>query len=173
MRLSGKVYMLPPAVFHDVNTDAIIAGKHLRLPEEEFGKHAFEGIVPEFVEEVRHRPILLCGRNMGCGSSREQAPKALMHAGVKVVLAESFGYIFYRNAVNLGLPVLQYADADRIHLLEDAEVTVDLDNGVVETADGERVQAVPPPPIVRRILSAGGLFQALSRGDLAGGGDTA
>ncbi|HID18810.1 TPA: 3-isopropylmalate dehydratase, partial [Candidatus Bathyarchaeota archaeon] len=92
----------------NVDTDAIIPGKYLVLTRpEELAAHALEGLNPEFPSKIGEFTVLVAGRNFGCGSSREHAPLALKHAGVKCVLAESFARIFFRNAVNLGLPVLE------------------------------------------------------------------
>ena len=89
----------------DIDTDVIIPGKYLRTKNMEvFAAHAMEGIDPEFAKRVEHGDIIVAGRNFGCGSSREQAPLALKYAGVACVIAKSFARIFFRNAINVGLP---------------------------------------------------------------------
>jgi 3-isopropylmalate dehydratase small subunit len=93
---------------NNINTDIIIPSKYLTsLDPDELAKHAMEGLDPNFAEKAKSGVIIVAGKNFGCGSSREQAPIALKHAGVKCILAESFARIFYRNAINIGLPLLE------------------------------------------------------------------
>ncbi|MEM3047126.1 MAG: 3-isopropylmalate dehydratase small subunit, partial [Candidatus Bathyarchaeia archaeon] len=91
-----------------VDTDVILPGKYLGITDPaELAKHAMEGLDPSFPERVKRSPILVAGRNFGCGSSREEAPRALKYAGASCIIAESFARIFYRNAINVGLPILE------------------------------------------------------------------
>ena len=163
MKLTGHSFRLPEPLWDDINTDVIIAGRHLRLPEQELGHHAFEGVVEGFPELVRERPIMVAGANMGCGSSREQAPKALIGCGVKLILAQSFGFIFHRNAINLGLPVLTVPDADLLQALADRELIVDLGSGVIQSNGRELARVEPLGPSLLRILDAGGILPLLSK----------
>lgn len=162
MKVTGRVLRLPPPLWDDINTDIIIAGRYLRLPEEQLGRHAFEGVVDGFPALARGRSILVAGANMGCGSSREQAPKALIGCGVKLVLAQSFGFIFHRNAINLGLPVLAVPDDGLLQALAaDSEITADLARGTIH-GDGRRLaQTAPLEPNLLRILEAGGILPLL------------
>ncbi|MBU2617622.1 MAG: 3-isopropylmalate dehydratase small subunit, partial [Euryarchaeota archaeon] len=99
----------------DVNTDAIIPGRYLTINDpKELAKHVFEGVLPEFAQQVQPGDIIVAGRNFGCGSSREHAPLALKGAGISCIIAKSFARIFFRNAINVGLPVLECDKIDQI-----------------------------------------------------------
>ncbi len=162
MKVIGRAGRLPPPLWDDINTDIIIPNRFLRVDEDKIGRHAFEGVVDDFPSLARERSILVVGANMGCGSSREQAPKALIGCGVKLILAQSFGYIFHRNAINLGLPVLAVPDAGLLQALVDSgEITVDLIHGTI-FEDGQEVARVEPlGESVLRILEAGGILRLL------------
>jgi len=137
----------------DVDTDVIIPGPYLRTKDvRELACHAMEGLDPEFAEKVRPGDVIVAGRNFGCGSSREQAPLALREAGVSCVVAKSFARIFYRNAINVGLPVVE---ADVVCIQGD-EVEVDLSRGTV-TVGGRRFQGTKIPDFLLEILQDGGL----------------
>jgi 3-isopropylmalate/(R)-2-methylmalate dehydratase small subunit len=140
----------------DVNTDAIIPGKYLTLTDpKELAKYAMDGLDPSFSKKVKERSIIVAGRNFGCGSSREQAPLALKHAGVKCIIAESFARIFYRNAINVGLPVLKYKSISK-RMEEGDEVKVDLKAGIVENISRkETIQVTPLPDFLLEILDQG------------------
>jgi len=137
----------------DVDTDVIIPGKYLRTKDASlWAHHVMEGLRPEFASNVRKGDIVVAGRNFGCGSSREQAPLALKEAGVAVVVARSFARIFYRNAINIGLPLVE-ADVDA---KEGDAVEVDLSAGTVKV--GKRTyQGTKLPPFLMEILQDGGL----------------
>ncbi len=158
MQVTGGVFALPVALADHLNTDAILASAHLRLPEEELGEKALANVLPGFSAQVENCPILVGGVNFGCGSSREQAPKALLACGIQVILAESFATIFRRNALNLGLAPLVVSG------IQDAtipgELTVALDTGCV-TGEGLSLQGEPLAPLALRILNAGGLLPLL------------
>ncbi|MBO1077071.1 3-isopropylmalate dehydratase small subunit [Roseomonas marmotae] len=140
----------------EVNTDVILPGRYLSLRKpEELGRHCMEGLDPGFIKRVRPGDILAVGRNFGCGSSREHAVIALKAAGVSAIVAVSAARIFFRNAVNLGLPVILCPDAAQA-LREGEEAGVDLDRMAV-TQGGESWQAAPLGDEVRAILAAGGL----------------
>ena len=140
----------------DVNTDAIIPGKYLTLTDpKELAKYAMDGLDPSFSKKVKEKSIIVAGRNFGCGSSREQAPLALKHAGVKCIIAESFARIFYRNAINVGLPVLECKSISE-RMEEGDEVKVDLKAGIIETISRkETIQVTPLPDFLLEILDQG------------------
>lgn len=159
MTVEGCILRLPEELHAEVNTDVIIAGRYLRLPEEELAQHAFEGVIPNFQTLAKQRSILVAGRNMGAGSSREQAPKALLGAGIRLVLAESFGSIFFRNAINLGLPVLHVPNAVGLFTMDD-EVVANLETGALHRR-GVQVATVALPNHIMKILRAGGILPLL------------
>jgi len=153
-KLRGRVHVFGD----DINTDYIIAGKYKFKTKDmrELARHAFEDIDPEFVSRVRPGDIVVAGSNFGCGSSREQAPLVLLHAGISAVVAVSFARIFFRNAINTGLPVLQ-CPVSGLH--NGDELSVDLASGsVVSLQDGRCWQANPLPPVMLSILQDGGLI---------------
>ena len=142
----------------DVNTDVIFPGKYTYsvLDPEEMAKHALEDLDPAFALEVKPGDIVLAGKNFGCGSSREQAATCLKYAGVQAVVAKSFARIFFRNAINQGLPVVQCSEAvDNAEAGE--EISIDFSKGVVKTSKGV-FDFVPLPQSILRILDAGGLI---------------
>ena len=149
--------------FHnDVDTDQIIASQYLLLSSvEEMKEHAFESLDGEFVGEVRPGDIIVAGENFGCGSSREQAPGVLKALGVKAVVAKSFARIFYRNAINIGLPVLVSKDFYDVAEAK-AEVELDLSEGTI-TACGVTYTCTKLPPYMQNILNQGGLIASLNR----------
>lgn len=141
----------------DVNTDFILPGIYLELTDpEEMGRHAMEGIDPEFAGKVRPGDVVVGGRNFGLGSSREHAPIALKHSGVSAVIAEGFARIFYRNATNLGLPALECPDASKEIKTGDT-VEVALDKGTIVVNGSKTLSFVPVPEFMMEILAAGGL----------------
>lgn len=151
MRSSGKAVCIGP----DIDTDLIIAGRYLRTKDRSvWAEHVFEDLDPGLAGRLGGA-CLIAGKNMGCGSSREQAPVALKEAGVVCVIAPGFARIFFRNAINVGLPVLE---CESIECREGAAVTFDLEEGWVEL-DGERLAVRPLSPRMREILKAGGLIE--------------
>ena len=146
-------------VFGDnVNTDEIIPARYLVTTDaEELGRHCMDGIRPGFSAEVRPGDMVVAGENFGCGSSREHAPLALKGAGVSCVLAKSFARIFFRNAVNIGLPIVESPEAASA-VKEGDRITVDLAAGAVTTPDGRTFKVAPFPDFLRRIMDAGGLM---------------
>lgn len=151
-KLSGRVHRLGD----EVNTDVILPGRYLALRKpEELGKHCLEGLDPGFAARIRPGDILAVGRNFGCGSSREHAVIALKAAGVGAIVAVSAARIFFRNAVNLGLPVLLCAEAAAA-LREGEDASIDLD-ALSVTQGRQSWQAAPLGAEVRAILAAGGL----------------
>jgi 3-isopropylmalate dehydratase small subunit len=154
----GSVHVLGD----DINTDYIIPATYLALYEpEELGRHALEGLDTGYPERLAGAKIIFAGRNFGCGSAREQAPNALLGAGIQAVVARSFGRIFYRNAINTGLPVIECGDAvDQVS--DGQEVTVDLERSKIVVGDAE-FGFVPFPPHIMEILDAGGMMALLAR----------
>jgi len=138
----------------DIDTDVIIPGKYLRTKDMQiFAAHAMEGIDPEFSKNVKPGAIIVAGTNFGCGSSREQAPLALKYAGVACVIAKSFARIFFRNAINVGLPLLE-ADVD---CQEGDEIKVDLLKGEVVVPEKGTFKGNKLPNFLLDILTDGGL----------------
>ncbi len=143
----------------DVNTDVIIPARYMQNYDA-LGAHVFAGEGPEIAARANASTFVVGGKNFGCGSSREQAVMAIQQAGIKCVLAPSFARIFYRNAVNLALPILE-VDAD---IPDNAEIEVDIATGKVrEPSTGREWQARPPPPEVQAILNDGGLIPHMKR----------
>jgi 3-isopropylmalate/(R)-2-methylmalate dehydratase small subunit len=157
--IEGRVLV----VGDNVDTDAIVPGRYLTITDpRELGKHALEGLDPSIPEKLRERSIIVAGRNFGCGSSREHAVLALIGAGVRAVIAESFARIFYRNAINRGLLVLE-APGVRQRVRDGDTVVVDLDRGVVRLPTGEEVRFKPIAREVLEIVEAGGLIEKLRK----------
>jgi methanogen homoaconitase small subunit len=148
--ITGRAWILG----NDINTDVIIPGKYLRTKDMQvFAAHVLEGIDPDFSKKVKPGDIIVAGHNFGCGSSREQAPLAIKHAGIACVVAKSFARIFFRNAINIGLPLIE---AD-VECLEGEEIEVNLQKGEV-TVSGKRVfTGNKLPDFLLEILTDGGL----------------
>jgi 3-isopropylmalate/(R)-2-methylmalate dehydratase small subunit len=148
----------------NVDTDVILPGKYLVLTDpKELAEHAMAGLDLAFPEKARKGVVVVGGKNFGCGSSREQAPLALKYAGVQCVLAESFARIFFRNAINIGLPAIEAkgiaAKVDEGDVLE-----VDFEAGKVENITKKQsLQATKLPPFIVEILSDGGLIENLRK----------
>jgi 3-isopropylmalate/(R)-2-methylmalate dehydratase small subunit len=151
----------------NINTDYIIAAQHkaASLDVAQMARHTFEDIDPDFVDRVRRGDVVVADANFGCGSSRETAPRVLLACGVSAVLAPSFGRIFFRNAINVGLPAIE---CDTAGIEQDDVVDIDLGHGLV-SARGRGLErtARPLPDVMRALLSAGGLASYLRlHGDL-------
>jgi 3-isopropylmalate/(R)-2-methylmalate dehydratase small subunit len=147
----------------DIDTDAIIPGRYLVINDPEgLAKHVFEGVRPEFAEGVRAGDFVVAGTNFGCGSSREHAPLGLKGAGVKAVVAKSFARIFFRNAINIGLPLFISADVDRIG--DGDSIEIDVDEGVIyNRSRGESYKTTPLPSFLQEIVETGGLVEYTKR----------
>jgi 3-isopropylmalate/(R)-2-methylmalate dehydratase small subunit len=144
-----------------IDTDAMAPGQYMKLGIDELARHCLEGVRPEFSAAVRPGDLVVAGRNFGIGSSREQAPQALARLGVAAVIAVSFAGLFYRNAINLGLPVLVCPDAGR---LQDGEAaTLDLEAATLVTQGGLEVEVEPMPQFLLDIVRSGGLIAHLQR----------
>ena len=148
----------------NVDTDVIIPGKYLvHIDPRELAQHAMEGLDPAFAKKVKDGVILVAGKNFGCGSSREQAPLALKYAGIKCVIAEFFARIFYRNAINIGLPVVACKSVSR-KVDADDMLSVNLESGTVKNeSKGTALSATQLPPFILEILSDGGLIENLRK----------
>lgn len=149
--------------FHnDVDTDQIIASQYLLLPNiEEMKGYTFESLDENFAKEVQVGDIIVAGENFGCGSSREQAPSVLKALGVKAVVAKSFARIFYRNAINIGLPVL--VSKELYEAVEaDSVADLSLTEGVI-TVEGKAYTCTKLPEYMQNILNQGGLIASLNR----------
>jgi 3-isopropylmalate/(R)-2-methylmalate dehydratase small subunit len=156
MAMQGRIWKYGD----NVDTDVIIPARYLNMSAaEELAEHCMEDLDPTFVRAVQPGDVVVAGENFGCGSSREHAPLAIKGAGVSCVVARSFARIFYRNAINVGLPILESPAA-----VEDAEsgqqVEIDLESGRIRNlTTGVVYQAEPYPPFMMEIIDAGGLVQ--------------
>ncbi len=155
MQFKGKAWKFGD----DVDTDAIIPARYLNTSDPKaLAAHCMEDADPQFAAKVSAGDIIVAGKNFGCGSSREHAPIAIKAAGLGCVIAQSFARIFYRNAFNMGLPILECLEAvEALSTGDDLEV--DLDHGViVNHTRNEKYQAQPVPPFMQKLLQAGGLM---------------
>ena len=146
----------------NIDTDVIIPARYLNTQSAaELAAHCMEDIDRTFVTRVKTGDILVGGENFGCGSSREHAPVAIKAAGIDCVIAKSFARIFYRNAINIGLPILECpAACDAI--AEGNTVRIDFDTGLItDETTGQQFQAVPFPPFIQQIIAKGGLMNSL------------
>ena len=160
MKYEGRVWKFGD----DVDTDLIIAARYCNVSDgASLAKHAFADGRPEFASTVSEGDVIVGGRNFGCGSSREHAPMAIKAAGVRVVIAKSFARIFYRNSFNIGLPLLESAEAaDDIQ--DGDRLSVDLIAGEIENLTrGRSYQARPIPPFMERLIKAGGLVEHIRK----------
>ncbi len=147
---------------NDVDTDVIIPARYLNTSsEEELASHCMEDIDPEFVRRVQKGDVIVAEDNFGCGSSREHAPIAIKASGVSLVIANTFARIFYRNAINIGLPILECPEAVK-HIRAGDVVSCDLAKGVItDETTGESFTAQPFPEFIQKIVDAGGLLKSL------------
>ncbi len=154
MELTGKVHK-----FGDhIDTDVIIPARLLNNPDPAFlGQHCMEDIDPDFAKNVQKGDIIVGGLNFGCGSSREHAPVSILAAGVSCVVAQNFARIFFRNAINIGLPVLECPEA-AVDAQPGDTLTVDLDHGTIQNVtQGKSYQAAAFPPFMQNLITEGGL----------------
>ncbi len=158
MNAKGHVFKYPD----NVDTDVIIPARYLNTQDaKELASHCMEDIDKEFVNKVQPGDVMVGGWNFGCGSSREHAPLCIKTSGISVVIAKSFARIFYRNSINIGLPILECeAAADAIQAGD--LVSVDFDTGVItDETTGAVFQAEPFPPFIQEIIAAGGLMNSI------------
>jgi len=153
MTTTGKVWKFGD----NVDTDQIIPAVYLITGDpKELAKHAFENVLPEFPEKVQKGDIIVGDNNFGCGSSREHAPRALIGAGISVVIAKSFARIFFRNSIDIGLPLVE---AD-IAAKDGDEIDVDFEKGVVTNkTSGATAEFPPMPEFLKKLMDAGGLVE--------------
>ena len=158
MNAKGSVFKYPD----NVDTDVIIPARHLNTQDaKELASHCMEDIDKDFVKKVKDGDIMVGGWNFGCGSSREHAPLCIKTAGISVVIAKSFARIFYRNAINIGLAILE-CPAASAGIDDGDEVTVDFDTGVItDVTKGVSYQAEPFPPFIKDMIAKGGLMASL------------
>ena len=154
MKVSGKTYKYGD----NVDTDVIIPARYLNTPDaQELAKHCMEDIDTAFASAVKPGEIMVAGKNFGCGSSREHAPLAIKTCGAACVIAATFARIFYRNALNIGLPILECPEAAQAIRAGDT-VSVDFDTGVItDETTGKSFQGEPFPPFMQDLIAAGGL----------------
>jgi len=154
MIIKGKVHKFGD----NINTDDIIAAKYLDSQDEKFlGSRCMENIDPDFTKRVRPGDIIVAGSNFGCGSSREHAPWAIKGCGITVVIAKSFARIFYRNAINIGLPIVELREVDQISNADTIEV--DLSKGIVNNISKNKSYRISVfPKFLQEIIESGGLI---------------
>ncbi len=143
----------------NIDTDVIIPARYLNTTDPyELSLHCMEDLDPSFKEKVKEKNILIVGENFGCGSSREHAPIAIKASGVQCIIAKSFARIFYRNAINIGLPILELPSA--VEKIKEGDlIRVDFINGIVENlSTGEKFKTKPFPPLIQEIITKGGLI---------------
>lgn len=157
-KIKGRVWKFGD----DIDTDIIIPGRYLVITDEnELAKHVMEGLDPEFYSKTKEGDIILAGKNFGCGSSREHAPIALKAAGISAVVAESFARIFYRNAINVGFPLLE-SEKISSSFDEGEEIELDMDKGVLKNeGTGKEYEVKKLPEFMLEILNNGGLIPYL------------
>ena len=159
MKANGKVFKYGD----NVDTDVIIPARYLAATSEKaLAAHCMEDIDPEFIRKVQPGDIIVAEKNFGCGSSREHAPMAIKGAGVSCVIAETFARIFYRNSINIGLPIIECPQA--AHDIEDGDmVEVDFDSGkIYDRTRGTEYQGQPFPPFMQKIIRDGGLISYIN-----------
>ena len=146
----------------NIDTDVIIPARYLNTQSSaELASHCMEDIDKTFITRVKPGDIMVGGSNFGCGSSREHAPLAIKAAGVSCVIAESFARIFYRNSINIGMPILECPAASKA-IREGDVVSVNFDTGVItDETTGETFEAMPFPPFIQNIIQKGGLMNSL------------
>lgn len=161
MKAEGKVFK-----YNDnVDTDVIIPARYLNTSDPiELSKHCMEDIDGSFVSKVEKGDIIVAGWNFGCGSSREHAPLVIKTCGTGCVIAKSFARIFYRNSINIGLPILECPEASE-EISAGDDVTVDFDTGIIEDkTTNKQYKAQPFPPFIQNIIAEGGLMASLKKG---------
>jgi 3-isopropylmalate/(R)-2-methylmalate dehydratase small subunit len=160
MKVEGKAIKFG----NNIDTDVILPGRWMSIIDpQELAKHALEGLDPTFPKKAAEGVIVVGARNFGCGSSREQAPLALKYAGVQCVLAESFARIFYRNSINIGLPVIECKGISRV-VNDGDKLAVDLETGKIQDLTSKKtIQGTKLPPFILEILSDGGLIENLRK----------
>ena len=159
MKACGRVFKYGD----NVDTDVIIPARYLNATKgEELAKHCMEDIDKDFVKKVQKGDIIVANKNFGCGSSREHAPLAIKCAGVSCVIAETFARIFYRNAINIGMPIIECPQAAKA-INNGDQVEIDFDSGVItDKTTGQSFQGQAFPPFMQKIIEAGGLVNYIN-----------
>lgn len=162
MQANGKVFKYGD----NVDTDVIIPARYLNATQgEELAKHCMEDIDKEFIKTVQQGDIIVAEKNFGCGSSREHAPLAIKCAGVSCVIAETFARIFYRNAINIGLPIIECPEAAK-SIQNGDQVEIDFDSGMIfNKTKNETYKGQAFPPFMQKIIAAGGLIPYINEGN--------
>lgn len=160
MQISGRVFKYGD----NVDTDVIIPARYLNTSDAaELASHCMEDIDKEFVKNVKKGDIMVAGKNFGCGSSREHAPLAIKTSGISCVIAESFARIFFRNSINIGLPILECKEASE-DIKNGDDVSIDLSSGkIINDTSGKVYNAEPFPPFMQELINAGGLAEYMRR----------
>lgn len=149
----------------NINTDVIYPGKYLSITTDlqEMARHCFETVYPDFLKTARPGDVIVAGRNFGCGSSREQAAACLKYFGISAIIAESFARIFFRNAINLGLPVL-VAPGITQKVQNNDTLEIDLENGIIKNMrTKEETKTAKLPPFIFKVINEGGLIPYLKK----------
>ena len=151
----------------NVDTDVIIPARYLNTSDQkELASHCMEDIDKAFVTRVQQGYIITAGQNFGCGSSREHAPIAIKASGVSLVIAKSFARIFYRNAINIGLAIVECPEAAD-NISEGDKVEADMDNGIIRNlTTGQEFKAAPFPDFIQKIIENGGLMESIAKGSI-------
>ena len=159
MKACGRVFKYGD----NVDTDVSIPARYLNATKgEELAKHCMEDIDKDFVKKVQKGDIIVANKNFGCGSSREHAPLAIKCAGVSCVIAETFARIFYRNAINIGMPIIECPEAAKA-ISNGDQVEIDFDSGVItDKTTGQSFQGQAFPPFMQKIIEAGGLVNYIN-----------
>lgn len=159
MKIKGRVHKFGD----NVNTDEIIPAKFLNVSDaKELGRHCMEGIKPGFVKKIKKGDIIVAGENFGCGSSREHAPVSIKAAGISCVIAESFARIFYRNAINIGLAILECKQTGKIH--KNNLLDLDLNKGIIINLTNDKTYLAQAfPKFMQELIKAGGLLNYIKR----------
>ena len=158
MLAKGKVFKYGD----NIDTDVIIPARYLNTPDmKELAYHCMEDIDKDFAKTVKDGDIIVASKNFGCGSSREHAPIAIKESGISCVIASTFARIFYRNAINIGLPILECEEASR-KIEEGNEIEIDFNNGIIKNiSKNEEYKAEPFPEFMQNIISNGGLIKSI------------
>ena len=146
----------------NVDTDVIIPARYLNtIDKKELASHCMEDIDPHFHQKVTSGDVIAAGKNFGCGSSREHAPLVIKESGISLIIAESFARIFFRNAINIGLPIVECPEAAQ-DCKDGDEITADLQNGVITNVTQNKTYSVPPfPDFINQLIAAGGLMELI------------
>ena len=150
----------------NINTDDIIAAKYLVTTDAaQLGKHCMENIAAQFLKKVKPGDIIIAGKNFGCGSSREHAPLAIKGCGIAAVVARSFAGIFFRNAINIGLPFLEISQADKNKINDGDLLEIDLASGIIknQSKNKQEYKTQPFPEFLQKIIQRGGLMNYLKK----------